>query len=100
MFLQAVIGDWFGLVNGKMQIITTFKYVLDSKAVLFLICGARNERTIIKSKMQGPLQRGAEARSRSKRNKWGVARRGDLFMPDLRLNSLERSATGHGISGR
>jgi hypothetical protein len=29
MFLQAVIGDWFGLVNGKMQIITTFEYVLD-----------------------------------------------------------------------
>jgi len=42
----------------------------------------------------GPFQRGAEASSRSKRNKWGVARRGGLFMPDLSLNSLEQSATG------
>lgn len=74
IFLQAVIGDWFGLVNGKTQIITTFQYVLDGQLVLFLICGARNERTIIKSKIQRPLRRGAKASSRSKRNIWGVAR--------------------------
>jgi hypothetical protein len=36
---------------------------------------------------------GTEASSSSKRNKWRVARREEPFMPDLSLNSLERSAT-------
>jgi len=40
-------------------------------AVFILLLSAKNERTIIKSKIQLPLVRGAEASSRSKRNKWG-----------------------------
>jgi hypothetical protein len=46
MLLQAVIEGWFGLVNGKRKVTTTFRYVWVSEAVLFLICGARNEQTI------------------------------------------------------
>jgi hypothetical protein len=47
---------------------------------------------IIESKIQSLFQRGVEASSSLKRNKWKVARRGHLFMPDLSLNLLERSA--------
>jgi len=44
------------------------------------------------------FQRGAEASSSLKRNKWG-SRRGATFMPDLSLNSPERSASGRGDGG-
>jgi hypothetical protein len=94
MFLQAVIEEWQdGLaIKRKLQHrLKTCSHI--GKPFCF---DFESEERANNNQEQNTVtsQRGAEASSRSKRNKWGVARRGDLFMPDLSLNSLERSATG------
>src|SRR5580700_10020891 len=54
---------------------------------------------IIESKIQSLFPRGADPSSSLKRNKWGVARRGPWFMPDLSLNSVEPNACARGEGG-
>jgi hypothetical protein len=61
-----------------------------------LIFGSEErERAIIKSKMQLFFQYGAEASSRSKRNKRGVARRGNLLPGDLLDKAKDITAQHH-----
>ena len=60
--------------------------------LLFVFCERGTSDRIIKSKIQSLFQCGAEASSSLKRNKWGYPV-GATFMPDLSLNSRERSAS-------
>jgi hypothetical protein len=77
------------MARGSAQLIVKTLRPVFRTHFAFDFCERGTSERTIKSKIQVPFKREAEASSSLKRNKWGQP---VPFLPDLSLNSLEWSA--------